>query len=421
MYAFIYFPESVPLTTGCVNISLLMPVLAVAVLSLLLVIHLLIKKKNTKKAAPETSEQEFERHNKTSVTHPHAQQRMETRRLSRDLLYNSFADGESNTKESKPEVVSVEMHVGGEFHSTPNGRLGSAGNLRRERPKGFYNKSLRNVPHVSEDDGETTPKDIGFYNANFKNESMDSGLDYSRTVSPNTSFDETSLADESIVKGYYNKTFKNNSTEDDGADDVFAKKSEELTVADKSKSGKAMGFYNKTFHSESMDLTDNASDGACASVSSGSAVGEAGDKTAQPKALTDVFPKREEEMTVADKSKSGKAMGFFNKTFHSDSIDASDGDDDGVLAAESGNPTSSKTEDDKVDTSNAVPDVLTVAEKSKSGKAMGFFNKTFHESVDIPDDDNDGTGVSESAISVNHPAECESKEEPHVSEEDTYF
>ncbi|XP_022785275.1 uncharacterized protein LOC111325678 isoform X2 [Stylophora pistillata] len=410
--------EIVPLTTGCVNISLLMPVLAVAVLSLLLVIHLLIKKKNTKKALPETSEQEYERHKKTSVAHPHAEQRMETRRLSRDLLYNSVRDG-SNNKESKQEVVSVEMHVGGELHSTPNGRLGSVSNLKRERQRGFYNKSVRNVPIVS-GEGETTPKGIGFYNANFKNESMDSGLENSRTVSPNTSFDETSLADESTLKGYFNKTFKNNTMEEDGADDVFTKKSEELTAADKSKSGKAMGFYNKTFHSDSMDLTDDANDGTLVSVASSSAVGEAGDKTAQPKALTDIFPKQEEEMTVADKSKSGKAMGFFNKTFHSDSIDVSDGDEDGFPAAESGNPADSKTKDEKVDTSisNDVPDILTVAEKSKSGKAMGFFNKTFHESVDIPDDVADGAGVSESGNS----AKSESKEEEtHASEEDTYF
>lgn len=357
LFMFIYVLEHIPLVTGCVNISVLMPVLAVAVLSLLLFVHLVIKKRETKKLPPETPEEELQRRRHSSVMNPHAEQRMETRRLSRDLLYNSFQDRVSNNNESKPGVVSVEMHVGGDLHSTPESK--TAANIKRERRRGFYNKSFRNASielddvdvssHVSEDkaaEEEMSPKDIGFYNANFKNESTDSGVDYSR-VSANTSFDETTQGDEGTLKGFYNKTFKSDSVEEDDADDVFTKKTEQLTVADKSKSGKAMGFFNKTFHTSSMDISDGGDDGARTSESGNSEVGKAEDDTAHaPKAVQDVTQTRAEEMTVAEKSKSGKATGFFNKTFHTDSMDIPDDGVDGARASGSSGTAVGEPNDD---------------------------------------------------------------------------
>ncbi|KAJ7377230.1 hypothetical protein OS493_030432 [Desmophyllum pertusum] len=136
--------------TGCVNVSVLMPVLAVAVLSFLLFIHLIIRRKDNRRSPEEIPQQQQGQHRRSSVAHPHEEQRTKTRRLSRDLLYHSFREEGSNNNESKQGVVSIEMHVGGDLHSTPTERK-TVENLRRDRKPGFYNKSFRSASMELED------------------------------------------------------------------------------------------------------------------------------------------------------------------------------------------------------------------------------------------------------------------------------
>ena len=305
--------------TGCVNISVLMPVLAVAVLSFLLFIHLLTRRKDDGKTSPETPQHQQKQHRRSSVAHPHEEQRQETRRLSRDLLYNSFRDGGPNNNETKQGVVSIEMHMGGDLHSTPDSKPRQKLS-RRDRKKGFYHKSFRNAsvelddvemaPQVSGDktaDEGNSPKEIGFYNENFKSDSMVSignVEDYSQASVVSVFGDSRS----SEGKGAY-KTTQNESMESaEDVDEVFVNKSLE-TALEKSKSGNRQGFVNKTFHSDSMDLTDDGASTSGETAPDGSR--EAIDKT---------------EGAVLDKSKSGNRKGFFNKTYHTDSIDASDDD-----------------------------------------------------------------------------------------------
>lgn len=301
-----------------------MPVLAVAVLSFLLFIHLLMKRKD--KQEPGSPQDKQRQRRKSSVVHPHAEQRLETRRLSRDLLYNSFREQGTNNNESKQAVVSIEMHVGGDLHSTPCPESTTGQNVQRERKKSFYNKSFRNASielddidvaeHVSGDKGDEgdSPKEIGFYNTNFKNDSMDSTesvevRDYSRP-SVVSVFGE-SRSEEG--KDFHHKILKNESVESsEESDEVFVNKSAGA-VLDKSKSGNRKGFFNKRFHSDSMDASDDST-----SVSGETATEEAKD-----------VPSRSVG-AVLDKSKSGNRKGFFNKTFHTDSMDIPDIPDDDV-------------------------------------------------------------------------------------------
>ena len=293
-----------------------MPVLAVAVLSFLLFIHLLIRRKGNGKDEAETPQQHQKQRRHSSVAHPHAEQRQRTRRLSRDLLHNSYCEGGPNNNETKQGVVSIEMHMGGDLHSTPEPEPRQKLS-RRDRKKGFYNKSFRNASveldevemasQVSEDktaDEGNSPKDIGFYNDNFKNDSMDSIDDYSQASVVGVFGDSRS----SEGRGAY-KTVQNESMENaEDVDEVFVNQSVE-TALEKSKSGNRQGFVNKTFHSDSMDLTD---DGASTS-------GETASEDAQ-EATNKIGAG-----AILDKSKSGNRQGFFNKNFHS-SMDISDDD-----------------------------------------------------------------------------------------------
>ncbi|XP_078354128.1 uncharacterized protein LOC144638750 isoform X2 [Oculina patagonica] len=308
--------EHVTIVTGCVNISVLMPVLAVAVLSFLLFIHLVTRKRMDKKD-PATPQDKHGQRRKPSVVHPHTEQRLETRRLSRDLLYNSFREQGTNNNESKQAVVSIEMHVGGDLHSTPDPETKTGQNVQRERKKGFYNRSFRDASidlddidvteHMSGKKGTEegdSPKDIAFFNTNFKNDSMDSiespeDRDYSMS-SVVAVFGESRGSEEG--KDFNHKILKNESVESgEESDEVFVNKSAGA-VLDKSKSGNRKGFYNKTFHSDSMDVSDDST-----SVSGETATEEA--KHVPSSSLG----------AVLDKSKSGNRKGFFNKTFHSDS------------------------------------------------------------------------------------------------------
>ena len=394
-----YVLEREEITTGCVNISVLMPVLAVAVLSFLLFIHLLIRRKDNGKNVPETPQQHQKQRRRSSVAHPHAEQRQQTRRLSRDLLHNSSCDGGPTNSETKQGVVSIEMHMGGDLHSTPEPKTRQKLS-RRDRKKGFYNKSFRNASvelddvemasHVpgdkTADEGES-PKEIGFYNEHFKNDSMDSIDDYSQASVVSVFGDSRS----SEGRGAY-KTDQNESMETaEDVDEVFVNQALE-TVLEKSKSGNRQGFVNKTFHTDSMDLTDDG-----ASTSGDAIPVEAQEVTNKP------------EGAILDKSKSGNRKGFFNKNFHSDSMDLTDdgASTSGETAPEDAQDATNKTE------SGAILD------KSKSGNRKGFFNKNFHsDSMDVSDDDvlddsacASGDKSTEEATSVT----------AQDNEEDTYF
>ena len=332
--------EHKTIVTGCVNISVLMPVLAVAVLSFLLFIHLLIRRKDKQDVPPATPQENKGQRRKSSVAHPHAEQRLETRRLSRDLLYNSFRAEGTNNNESKQAVVSIEMHVGGDLHGTPESKTDQ--NVSRERRKGFYNKSFRNASvdlddvdvalHVPGDKGTDegeSPEEMGFFNKDFKNDSMDSiesveDRDYTM-ASVVSVFNESKGEEEN---SFHHKILKNESVESsEEADEVFANRSEGA-ILDKSKSGNRKGFFNQTFHSDSMEVSDDS-----ASASGETAADEAKDVAGRSVGA------------VLDKSKSGNRKGFFNKTFHTDSMDIPDEDvqDDGARA--SGDTAADETKD----------------------------------------------------------------------------
>ena len=376
-----------------------MPVLAVAVLSFLLFIHLLIRRKGNGKDEQETPQQHQKQRRHSSVAHPHAEQRQQTRRLSRDLLYNSSCEGGSNNNETKQGVVSIEMHMGGDLHSTPEPKPRQKLS-RRDRKKGFYNKSFRNasvepdeVEMASQVSGDKTadegnsPKDIGFYNDNFKNDSMDSIDDFSQASVVGVFGDSRS----SEGRGA-NKTVQNESMENaEDVDEVFVNQSAE-TALEKSKSGNRQGFVNKTFHTDSMDLTDDG-----ASTSGETVTEEAHEAINKPVGA------------ILDKSKSGNRQGFFNKNFHSDSMDLTD---DGASTSGETAPEDAQEATDKIEAG-------AILDKSKSGNRKGFFNKNFHsDSMDISDDDvlddsacASGDKAAEEATSVT----------VQYHEEDTYF
>ena len=375
-----------------------MPVLAVAVLSFLLFIHLLIRRKGNGKDEAETPQQHQKQRRHSSVAHPHAEQRQRTRRLSRDLLHNSYCEGGPNNNETKQGVVSIEMHMGGDLHSTPEPEPRQKLS-RRDRKKGFYNKSFRNASveldevemasQVSEDktaDEGNSPKDIGFYNDNFKNDSMDSIDDYSQASVVGVFGDSRS----SEGRGAY-KTVQNESMENaEDVDEVFVNQSVE-TALEKSKSGNRQGFVNKTFHSDSMDLTDDG-----ASTSGETVTEEAQEAINKPVGA------------ILDKSKSGNRQGFFNKNFHSDSMDLTD---DG--ASTSGETAS----EDAQEATNKIG-AGAILDKSKSGNRQGFFNKNFHSSMDISDDD----VLDDRACASGDKAAGEATNvTAQYHEEDTYF
>lgn len=391
--------ESEELKTGCVNISVLMPVLAVAVLSFLLFIHLLCRRNGNGKDVPETPQQHKKQRRHSSVAHPHAEQRQQTRRLSRDLLHNSSCEGGPNDKETKQGVVSIEMHMGGDLHSTPEPKHRQKLS-RRDRKKGFYNKSFRNasveldeVEMASQVSGDKTTdegnssKDIGFYNENFKNDSMDSIDDYSQASVVSVFGDSRG----SEGRGAY-KTVQNESMESaEDVDEVFVSDSLE-NVLEKSKSGNRQGFVNKTFHTDSMDLTDDG-----ASTSGETVTDEAQETLDKPVGA------------ILDKSKSGNRKGFFNKNFHSDSMDLTD---DGASTSGETVPEDAQEAVNKIEAG-------AILDKSKSGNRKGFLNKNFHtDSMDASDDD----VLNDSACaSVDKVAEEATSVTVQEHEEDTYF
>ena len=376
-----------------------MPVLAVAVFSFLLFIHLLIRRKDNGKHVPETPQQHQKQRRRSSVAHPHAEQRQQTRQLSRDLLRNSSCDGGPTNSETKQGVVSIEMHMRGDPHSTPEPKTRQKLS-RRDRTKGFYNKSFRNASvelddvemasHVpgdkTADEGES-PKEIGFYNEHFKNDSMDSIDDYSQASVVSVFGDSRSSEGRGAYKAVQNESME--SAED--VDEVFVNQALE-SVLEKSKSGNRQGFVNKTFHTDSMDLTD---DGAS---TSGDAI---------PEEAQEVINKP--EGAILDKSKSGNRKGFYNKNFHSDSMDLTDdgASTSGETAPEDAQDAITKTE------SGAILD------KSKSGYRKGFFNKNFNsDSMDVSDD----YVLDDSACaSGDKAAEEATSVTAQDHEEDTYF
>ena len=376
-----------------------MPVLAVAVLSFLLFIHLLIRRKGNGKDEKETPQQHQKQRRHSSVAHPHAEQRQQTRRLSRDLLYNGSCEGGPNNNETKQGVVSIEMHMGGDLHSTPEPKPRQKLS-RRDRKKGFYNKSFRNasveldeVEMASQVSGDKTadegnsPKDIGFYNDNFKNDSMDSIDDFSQASVVSVFGDSRSSEGRGACETVQNESMEN--AED--VDEVFVNQSVE-TALEKSKSGNRQGFVNKTFHTDSMDLTDDG-----ASTSGETVTEEAHEAINKPVGA------------ILDKSKSGNRQGFFNKNFHSDSMDLTD---DGASTSGETAPEDAQEATDKIEAG-------AILDKSKSGNRKGFFNKNFHsDSMDISDDDvlddsacASGDKAAEEATSVT----------AQYHEEDTYF
>ena len=216
---------------GCVNISVLMPVLAVAVLSALLFVHLVIRRKEPKILSQKR------RKSAIGLDHPHAEQR----RKSRNLLYNSYNDETANNNEKKQDIVSTEMQVTNDYTSAPKPQEPEpepepkpSEERRRERRSGFSNKSFRDLS-IELDDAE-----IG---SQVSDESK-------------TSNDKS---------GFYNKIFKNDSI-DESDGEVFSQTTEEAVAVDKPNKGKGKGFFNKAYYSESMDLNDG--DAQAATVSS---------------------------------------------------------------------------------------------------------------------------------------------------------
>ena len=159
---------------GCVNISVLMPVLAVAVLFALFFVHLVIKRK-----APKILSQK--------------RRKSEQRRKSRNLLYNSYNDETANNNEKKQDIVSTEMQVINDYTSTtkrqepePEPEPKPSEERRREQRSGFSYKSFRELS-IELDDAETaslvsdaskTSNDkSGFYDKIFTTDSIDESDD----------------------------------------------------------------------------------------------------------------------------------------------------------------------------------------------------------------------------------------------------
>ena len=274
--------------TGCVNVSVLMPVLAVAVLSCLLFVHLLVRRKEPKILQPS----QRRRKSTIAMDHPHAEQR----KRSRDLLYSRFHDETLNNNEKKQEAVSIEMHANSGITSTPVEN--PIDESKRVRRSGFSNKSFRHASLDMDDigsqisDGSSEKSGFYVYNKTFKSDSFDVG---ESEDAPRASVEFTMKANKGDeANEFYNRTFKNDSI-DDSDGEVFTQHSSEETVGvDKPKRGKAKGFINKTYHSESVDLDD-------------------GDKGG-----------RAEVESVVVELKAGKGKGFFNKAFKTESVDVPD-------------------------------------------------------------------------------------------------
>ena len=159
---------------GCVNISVLMPVLAVAVLSALFFVHLVIKRK-----APKILSQK--------------RRKSEQRRKSRKLLYNSFNDETANNNEKKQDIVSTEMQVINDYTSTPKPQEPEpepepkpSEERRREQRSGFSYKSFRELSielddaetaSLVSDESKTSNDKRGFYDKIFKTDSIDESDD----------------------------------------------------------------------------------------------------------------------------------------------------------------------------------------------------------------------------------------------------
>ena len=174
-------------------------------------------------------------------------------------------------------------------------------------------------------------------------------------------------------------------------DEVFVNDSLE-NVLEKSKSGNRQGFVNKTFHTDSMDLTDDG-----ASTSGETVTDEAQETLDKPVGA------------ILDKSKSGNRKGFFNKNFHSDSMDLTD---DGASTSGETVPEDAQEAVNKIEAG-------AILDKSKSGNRKGFLNKNFHtDSMDASDDD----VLDDSACaSVDKVAEEATSVTVQEHEEDTYF
>ena len=158
---------------GCVNISVLMPVLAVAVLFALFFVHLVIKRKEPKILTQK-------------------RRKSEQRRKSRKLLYNRFNDEKANNNEKKQDIVSTEMQVINDYTSAPKPQEPEpepepkpSEERRREQRSGFSYKSFRELS-IELDDAETaslvsdesTSNDkSGFYDKIFKTDSIDESDD----------------------------------------------------------------------------------------------------------------------------------------------------------------------------------------------------------------------------------------------------
>lgn len=241
---------------GCINVSVLMPVLAVAVLSCLLLVHLVVRRKEPKILMAH----QRRRKSTSSLNHPHAEQRQR----SRDLLYNSFrGSGTLNNNEKKQEVVSIEMHLGknGDSTASPPEEDGITGESKRERKRSeFSNRSF--MQHSIEmDDSEAASQ--------------------SSDESKNTGADKSS---------FYQKSFKSGGPFDKGGDGFVPRASVDAILSE-SKTRTPHAFYNKTYANQSMDSSDG-----------------------------EVFASVLEETVGIDAPKGGKAKGFINKTYHTDSI-----------------------------------------------------------------------------------------------------
>lgn len=237
------------LATGCVNVAVLMPVLAVAVLSCLLFVHLLIRRKEPKILLPSQRRQK----STIGLTHPHAEQR----KRSRDLLYNRFDNETLNNNEKKQDMVSIEMHVGKDHKSTPNPLFSPEDDTidesRKVRRSGFSNISFRQRSFDMDDAEDESQASEESKNSTFKNESFDVGDGEDAPQALVNSSSNENKVDEG--NGFYNKTYKNDSI-DESDGEVFTQPLEETVGVDQSKRGTAKGFINKTYHSESMDLDD---------------------------------------------------------------------------------------------------------------------------------------------------------------------
>ena len=157
---------------GCVNISVLMPVLAVAVLFALFFVHLVIKRKEPKILTQK-------------------RRKSEQRRKSRKLLYNRFNDETANNNEKKQDIVSTEMQVINDYTSAPKPQEPEpepkpSEEHRREQRSVFSYKSFRELSielddaetaSLVSDESKTSNDKNGFYDKIFKTDSIDESDD----------------------------------------------------------------------------------------------------------------------------------------------------------------------------------------------------------------------------------------------------